>query len=120
MLDFPRFADVQPAPNHPIINLTGEVENDPDIIYPSVSELIAELDELVLVLRFPQYEDRFLTAGFRYIHLIANTPVVRATLSNLGIPIGIVEEIVDRAGRMMRRVAKSKSPVKNEDSHDNS
>jgi hypothetical protein len=113
-------APIQPAPNHPIIDLTGEVEYDPDIIYPSVNELIAELDELMPVLRFPQYEDRLLTAGFRYVHLIANTPTVRAMLSNLGIPVGIVEEIVDRAGRMMRRAAKSKSPVKHEDSHDES
>ena len=48
---------VQSAPDHPVINLTGEADDDLDITYPAVSKLFAELDLLMPALRFPRYED---------------------------------------------------------------
>lgn len=103
----------QPTPDRVVIDLTGE--DDPDIVYPSISELLAELDETMPALRISQYEDRLFTAGFRHVHQIIDTPAVHAMLENLGIPIGVVEEIIDRASRMTRRAAKSKSTMKCED-----
>ena len=44
---------VQSAPDHPVINLTGEADDDLDITYPAVSKLFAELDLLMPALRFP-------------------------------------------------------------------
>ena len=106
---------VQPVLNHPVIDLTGEADDDLEITYPTISEYFAELDVLMPVLRFPQYEDRLFTTGFRYVHQITDTPAIRATLANLWVPITLVEEIVEHAGRMTRRAMKSRLISKNED-----
>lgn len=66
-------------------------------------------------LGFTRYEEQLLAAGFGYIRQLADTPSVRTTLRSLEIPVGAVEEIIKRAGRMSRRAEKSKPAVKNED-----
>jgi hypothetical protein len=104
---------VQPIP---VIDLTEETEDDSNIAYPSIGELLNELDEVLPVLEVLQYEDRLLTAGFNNVHQIVDTPAVHTVLENLGVPAGAVEEIIDRAARMTRRTAKSKSTAKSEDS----
>ena len=35
------------------------------------------------------------------------------SVSDLGVPVGVVEEIVERAGRVTQRASKSKPPIKN-------
>ena len=102
------------SPDHPVIDLTGEEDDNSNAI-PTVSELLTELDELMPALRFPQYEDCLLAAGFRHVYRFTNTPAIRTALDNLGIPIGVVEEMIDQADMMMRRAAKSDSTVKSED-----
>lgn len=88
------------------------------MIYPTISELLTELDESMPALGVTRYEGQLLTAGFAYVHQLMDTPAVRATLSNLEIPIGIMEEIIERAGRMTRRAAKKPVTVKSEDRTD--
>jgi len=101
----------------PVIDLTDEAD-DLDTAYPTISELLAELDESMSALGFAQYEERLLAAGFGYVHQLADTPTTRAALESLQVPVGIVEEIIDRAARMTRRAAKSKHVIKNEDGTD--
>ena len=66
-------------------------------------------------LRFPQYEERLLAAGFGYTHQIRDTPVVHSVLEGLGVPIGVMEEIIERAHRMTHRASKSKQVVKDDE-----
>lgn len=104
----------QPAPTPgPVIDLTGETESN--IVYPTVSELLAELDESMPALSFTRYEEQLLAAGFRHVHQLVDSPTVRTTLADLGVPVGIVDEIIERAQRMTRRAVKSKSTIKDED-----
>ena len=104
----------QPAPTPgPVIDLTGETESN--IIYPTVSELLAELDESMPALSFTRYEEQLLAAGFRHVHQLVDSPTARTTLADLGVLVGIVDEIIERAQRMTRRAVKSKSTIKDED-----
>ena len=106
---------VQPGTaTEPVINLTNEAE-DPNIAYPTVSELLAELDELMPVLDFAHFEDQLLAARFGYIHQLVDSPSVCLTLANLQVPAGIVEEIIECTQRMTWRMVKSKPPIKDED-----
>ena len=101
----------------PIIDLIDEAE-ETDITYPTVSELLAELDESMPALGFAQYEDRLLATGFAYVHQLMDTPTIRTALDDLQIPVGVVEEIINRANRMVRRATKSKYIVKSENDAD--
>lgn len=107
----PTTVPAQPAPI-PVIDLTDEL-NEPDPVYPRVSELLAELDESMPALGFVQYEGQLLAAGFGYVHQLVDTPIVRAVLDSL-VPVGVAEEILNRAQRMTRRAEKSKCAVKHE------
>ena len=106
----------QPArtTTEPVIDLTGEAEEF-DIIHPTISELLAELDESMPALGFTRYEGLLLAAGFSYVHQIVDTPTIRTTLRNLEVPIGVADEVIERAWRMMRRASKSTFVIKNED-----
>jgi hypothetical protein len=104
---------VPPTTEH-VIDLTSEAE-EPDTIYPTVGELLAELDESMPALGFTHYEGQLLAAGFGYVHQLVDLPGVHTTLTNLQVPIGVVDEMIKRAQRMVRRVAKSKVIVKDED-----
>jgi hypothetical protein len=102
-----------PAPTH--INLTSETENDPIGTYPSITKLLTELDKSMPALRFLQYEEVLLAAGFGYVHQVRDTPAVCSTLKSLGVPISIMEEIIEPMSRMTRRASKLKSTIKSED-----
>ena len=104
----------QPTPAaDPVIDLTSEAE-EPGAIYPTISELLAEVDESMPALGVTRYEGRLLAAGFEYVHQLMDTPTVRTTLGDLEIPAGLVEELIEYAGRMTRRAAKKPAAVKNE------
>ena len=103
-----------PPTTERVIDLTGETE-EPDSVYPMVSELLAELDESMPALGLARYEEQLLAVGFTYVHQLVDSPAVRTTLLNLEFPIAIVEEIIERAQRMTRRAAKLKSVIKDEE-----
>jgi hypothetical protein len=108
----PTPAEAPTSPPQPIIDLT----NDHDAtIYPTIGELLGELDEIMPSLGFPRYEERLTSAGFTHAHQVADTPGVRQTFDRLGIPVGIRQEIFEHAARMTRRAEKSKQVTKTED-----
>ena len=70
---------------------------------------------MALTLRFPQYKELRLAAGFGYTHQIRDTPTVHSVLEGLGAPAGTIEEIIERACGMTCRASKSKPMVKDEE-----
>ena len=66
-------------------------------------------------LGFPQYEEWLLAAGFGYTHQIRDTPMVCSVLEGLGVPVGVMEEIIKRAHRMTCRASKSRQVVKDDE-----
>jgi hypothetical protein len=109
----PTPADALASPHpQPIIDLT----NDHDAtIYPTIGELLSELNDTMPGLSFPRYEERLASAGFGYVHQVLDTPDVRQTFDQLAIPVGIRQEIFEHAARMTRRAEKSKEVTKTED-----
>jgi hypothetical protein len=105
-----------PTPHpQPIIDLTGDADGASNTIYPTAGELLSELDETMPNLGFTRHEERLLNAGFGYVHQVVDMPDVRQSFDQLEIPVGIRQEIFERAARMSRRAGKSKDITKTED-----
>lgn len=102
-------------PPETIIDLTGDRDQHETTIYPTIKELLTELDEDTANLGFSQYEERLASAGFCRVHQVIDTPDVCKNFDQLGIPAEIGREIFERAARMTRRAEKSKQLTKTED-----
>ena len=99
----------------PIIDLTNDTDHPSTMIYPTIGELLSELDETMPSLGLPRYEERLLDAGFGYVQQITDTLDIRESFDQLAIPDGIRLEIFEHAARMTRRAEKSKQIVKTEE-----
>ena len=65
-------------------------------------------------LGFARYEETLLNAGFGCVDQVTDTPDVQQSFNQLTIPVGIRQEIIERAVRMTRRAGKSKQIIKTE------
>lgn len=95
----------------PIIDLTNDDDRSDTAIYPTIGELLSELDEAMPSLGFTRYEERLSNAGFNYVHQIADTPDVQQTFDQLGIPVGIRQEIFKCAARMTHEMRKPRTEI---------
>ena len=77
------------------------------IRYPGIPGMLAELDEEYRSLNFPLYQQILIDNGFAYVSQLVNEQV-RQQLQDLGIAIGVVNLLVSRAERVMRRTQKMK------------
>ena len=103
------------SPN-PIIDLTGDP--DPDTTtYPTIGELLRELDEDTPSLEFSRYEEGLVNVGIRHVHEVIDTLEVQQSFDQLEIPVGMRQEIFERASRMVRRAGKSKQISKTDGDH---
>ena len=102
-------------PPQAVIDLTDESDRCNTPIYPTVGELLGELDENSTNPGFARYEDRLMDAGFRHVHQVVDTSNVQQDFDRLVIPVEIRHEIFERAARMVHRAEKSKQVIKTED-----
>ena len=98
-----------------IIDLTDDSDHGNTVTYPTIKELLGELDEAMPSSGFARYEERLSNAGFSHVHRVTDTPNVRQNFDRLEIPIEIRQEIFERATRMTRRTEKSKQTAKTEE-----
>ena len=96
-----------------IIDLTNSDDDDdnegPDgIQYPDIPVMLNELHGEYPALRFPQYEEILAGNGFVYINQLVEEEEARGQLESIGIPMGVVNLLLSRAGRLMRRTQKLK------------
>ena len=99
----------------PVIDLTDETDHPGTTIYPTIGELLNELHETMPSLGFIRYEEQLLSTRFGYVHQIVDTPATRESFDQLEIPVGVRQEIFERAARMTRRAEKSKRIMKTEE-----
>lgn len=99
----------------PMIDLTDDSDHIEAAIYPTIGELLGELDEATPGLSFARYEEELLGAGFGHVHEVVDTPNVQHIFDRLAIPVGIREEIFERAARIVRRAEKVKQVTKIEE-----
>jgi len=79
------------------------------IRYPGIQWMLAELHEEFEDLDFPQYEEVLMRNRFLYVsQLVEDSERVRQQLQDLGFGVGVVNLLVTRAKRMMRRTQKLK------------
>lgn len=100
--------------HQPIIDLTATDSDDDhnyedldDIRYPGISTMLAELQREYPALTFPRYKAVLTENGFAYINQLIGDKV-GGQLEALGIPIGVVNLLLSRAERLMRRAQKLK------------
>ena len=80
------------SPSHPpqaVIDLTNVSDRCNTPIYPTIGELLGELDENSANPGFARYEDRLVDAGFRYVHQVVDTPDVQRDFDRLAVPAEI-------------------------------
>jgi hypothetical protein len=109
----------QPRPQ-PIIDLTDSESvidltnsdndnntSDDDIRYPSVSAMLVELDREYPALEFVRYQQVLTGNGFVYVSQLAEERVAEQ-LRDFWIPVGVINILISRAARLMRRAEKLK------------
>jgi hypothetical protein len=104
-----------PLAPQPTIDLTDDSDDVDTAIYPTVGELLGELDEAMPSLGFTHYEEGLSDAGFSRVNQITDTPDVQQSFDQLAVPVGIRQDIFERAARMVRRAEKSKQVAKTEE-----
>lgn len=75
--------------------------------YPSIPTMLAELHGEYRYLNFPQYQAVLMDNGFLYVSQLIEEQV-GLQLQNLGVGIGVVNLLLSRAKRVMRRAQKMK------------
>ena len=105
-----------PSPHSPhrVIDLTNDPEPDART-YPTIGELLHELDGDMLGLDFTRYEEEILNAGFHHIHQVIDRPEVQQSFDRLAIPVTMRQEIFERASRMVHRAGKLKQITKTDE-----
>ena len=93
-------------------NIKYEGEDLDDIRYPRILGMLAELEREFPDLNFGQYQGVLIANGFMYVSQLVDEPV-RQQLGGLGINIGVINLLLSRAERVMRRT--QKSTIKQED-----
>jgi len=104
-----------PAPAVDIIDLTdlpsSDEDDDDNIIYPLVLDLLAELDQRYPGVQYMQYSQRMLEAGFSRVNQIRDSRRTRQVLLNIAIPPVVVNQIISRAQRLQRRSEKQSADM---------
>jgi len=110
--------DPPPSPHSQlVIDLTSNDTNQPNTtVYPTIGELLRELDNTVPGLGFTHYEEGLSNAGFSHVHQVTDIPEVHQRFDQLAIPVDVQQQILERATRMTRRAEKSKEIPKSEGS----
>lgn len=96
-----------------IIDLTNSDDNDSGdddldgIRYPGIPAMLAELDREYPNLRLTRYEEVLVGNGFAYVSQLAEEGV-RRQLEDLGIRVGVINVLLSRVKRVMRRTQKLK------------
>lgn len=103
----------QPHPGS-VIDLTNSDDDDDDggdtdgiLHYPNIPAMLVELHEEYSALNFRQYGEVLLENGFAYVNQLVEEEV-RQQLVDLGIPVGVINLLLSRAQRLIRRTEKLK------------
>lgn len=84
---------------------TDEEDND-DIVYPLIQDLLASLDQQYPGVQYMQYNQRLVDAGFSRVNQIRDCRRTRHILLALSIPAAIVDQIIPHARRLQRHTEK--------------
>lgn len=109
----PPFKRESHPPRQPqfIIDLTNSDSDDEDlddVQYPSIHKMLDELDSEFPLLDLARYELGLAENGFFYVNQLVGEEVRHQLQNGLGIPVGVVNQLLSRTTRVMRRTEKSK------------
>lgn len=93
--------DLGGVPSTSTTSIEGSIRN------PGIPEMLAELHREYKDLNFPQYEGVLMGNGFVYVGQLVEKRV-RWQLQELGFGIGVINLLLSRAERVMRRAEKVK------------
>lgn len=85
---------------------TSDEEDNDDILYPRIEELLSQLDQRYPGVNYMQYHQRMLEFGFSRINQIRESQRTRNILLHLEIPLVVIDQIILRARRLQRRCEK--------------
>jgi len=105
-----------PAPAIDIIDLTNlpsSDEDNTDIMYPLVNDLLTELDRRYPGTQYMQYGQRMLEAGFSRVNQVRDSRRTRQILLNLLIPPIVTDHIISHSRRLQRRAEKQSADLQN-------
>ena len=93
--------------NEDLVPSTSTTSIGDGIRYPGIPEMLAELHMEFEYLNFPQYEGVLMENGFVYVSQLVEERV-RQQLQDLGLGVGVVNSLLSRAERVIRRTQKLK------------
>ena len=100
------------APPTDVIDLTDLPSSDEnEIVYPVIQEVLVSLDNDFPGVRYMQYHQRMLNAGFSRAGQLRDNRRIRTLLQNLSIPPLVLTQIFSRARHFQRRSEKQPADV---------
>ena len=99
-----------PTPILDVIDLTdlptSDEDDDDNIVYPRIEELLLQLDQRYPGVNYMQYHQMMLDSGFSRVNQIWDSRRTRGILLHLRIPPIAADQIISRAQRLQRQSEK--------------
>jgi hypothetical protein len=107
----PTNISTQPVDVIDLTDLPSTEEDNDDIVYPLVQDVLVYLDQRYPGVQYMQYNQRLVDAGFSRVNQIHDCRRTRHIFHALLIPAVVADEIICRARRFQRSAEKQPAEI---------